>query len=151
MAMIVVSLSAIGQEQLLGINGTYAEMVRKYSYVMNVVEKGNDYTTFLFDKSSLIIEYRNRENEGVEKIVSLEYVRTKAEGFAKINRYRNSKIKQGLKPFRYKELNGDIVYAVKNKYFGKDYCHSEILAVPKRVYDKKGYNYLVYTVNVPTI
>lgn len=150
MVLITVSLSAMGQEELMGINGTYAEMVRKYSHVLEIIEKGDDFTGFMYDRSCLIYVFKDMENEGVHKIISLEYTRTKAEGYAKIKQYMNSMRRQGMIPVRDEE-NGDIVYTYQNKYCGGNYCHSEVIANPKRIYNRKGYNYRVYSVCIPTI
>lgn len=149
--LITIFISSSAQEQLIGINGTYAEMVRTYSYVMEIFKKGENYTDFVFDKSCHIFVCKDMQNEGVEKIVSVELVRTKAEGYEIINKYKNNMMRQGMKPFRFKEENGDFVYFYKNKYVGGNYCHSEVLASPARILDKKGYYYMVYSVSVPTL
>src|SRR5574344_135579 len=154
MILIIVTaayLSAMGQDELQGINGTYSDMIRKYSYTMKIYEKGENYTSFIYNESCCICVYKNMQNEGVEKILCWEFLKTKAEGYKEIKSYNKKMVELGMKPFKYKEVNGDIVYACRNKYCGGDYCHSEIIATPKRIYGKKGYNYLVYSVSVPTM
>lgn len=149
--MAIASLSAMAQEEMIGINGTYAAMVRTFSHVMNIIEKEDNYTGFVYDSSCQIFVYKNMQNEGVDKIVCLEFTKTKAEGYVKINKYRINMIRQGMKPIRYEEENGDIVYAYKNQYIGANYCHSEVVANPQRIRNERGYNYMVYSVCLPTI